>query len=153
MVKLNDSLEDKIGALIAALGFEFVGLEYGQQNRLTVVRIFMDSPEGIKIDDCSRVSRQVGAMLDVEDPGSGQYVLEVSSPGLNRPLFTISQYQKQVGCRIKVRLHYPLDGRSNFVGQLKKVEAGQISLVLEDGQDVTLSHSEIEKANVIADIG
>ncbi len=152
MRKMNPAIEDKLAALVSTLGYEFLGYEYGQANRRAVFRLYIDRPGGISTQDCSRVSYQVGAMFDVENPVEGQYVLEVSSPGLNRPLFARAQYEKQLGQRIKVRLYAPLLQRKNFAGVLKRVEEGQICLLLEEGNEVLLPFSDIEKANVIADI-
>lgn len=134
------------------MGYEFVGYEFTQENRRSVFRVYIDRTGGVSHQGCSEVSNQVGAMLDVESPIQGQYLLEVSSPGLDRPLFDIKQYQKQVGKRIKIRLHMPVMQRRNFVGVLQRVDEGQIYLLLEEGKEVTLPFSDIEKANVIADI-
>lgn len=152
MRKINPTMTEKLAALVTSMGYEYVGYEFAQQNRSTVVRIFIDRPTGISVQDCSAVSYQIGAMFDVDNPIEGQYVLEVSSPGLDRPLFELDQYEKQVGRRIKVRLHAPLMDRRNFAGVLKRVEKGQICLLLEEGNEVMLPFSEIEKANVIADV-
>jgi ribosome maturation factor RimP len=152
MRKINATIEDKLAALVTTMGYEFVGYEFAQENRRAIFRLYIDRPGGVSVQDCSTVSYQVSAMLDVDDPIEGQYVLEVSSPGLNRPLFELAHYEKQLGSRIKVRLHAPLLQRKNFAGVLKRVENGQICLLLEEGNEVMLPFSEIEKANVIADV-
>lgn len=152
MRKINPTIEEKLAALVSTLGYEFVGYEFGQENRWAIFRLFIDRPGGVSHEDCSRVSYQVSAMFDVDDPIEGQYRLEVSSPGLNRPLFALAQYEKQVGQRIKVRLQAHQSGRKNFAGVLKRVENGQICLLLEEGNEVMLPFSDIEKANVIADV-
>jgi ribosome maturation factor RimP len=152
MRKINPTFEEKLATLITSMGYEFVGYEFTQQNRRSVFRIYIDRTSGVSHQDCSAVSYQVGAMFDVDSPIQGQYLLEVSSPGLDRPLFDIKQYQNQVGKRVKVKLHAPIMQRRNFVGILQRVEEGQICLLLEEGKEVTLPFSEIEKANVIADI-
>ena len=152
MRKINPEIEEKLAALISTLGYEFVGYEFGQQNRKAIFRLYIDRQGGVSHQDCSKVSYQVGAMFDVDNPIDGQYVLEVSSPGLNRPLFALAQYEQQIGQRIKVRLHTPLLERKNFAGVLKRVEDGQICLLLAEGSEVLLPFADIEKANVIADI-
>ncbi|HVY53861.1 MAG TPA: ribosome maturation factor RimP [Gammaproteobacteria bacterium] len=141
-----------MAGLVTAMGYEFVGYEFAQQNRRSIFRVYIDREGGVSHDDCKSVSHQVGAMLDVDGPIQGQYLLEVSSPGLDRPLFALAQYEKQLGKRVKLKLHMPVMQRRNFVGVLKRVEGDQIVLLLEDGNEVTLAFSAIEKANVIADI-
>ncbi len=152
MRKIDPTIEEKLAALVATLGYEFVGYEFAQENRRAIFRLYIDRAGGISLKDCSTVSYQVSAMFDVDDPIVGQYQLEVSSPGLNRPLFQLAQYEKQVGRRIKVRLQTPLMQRKNFAGVLQRVENGQVCLLLEEGNEVMLPFSEIEKANVIADV-
>lgn len=152
MRKINPTMEEKLAALVTTLGYEFVGYEFGQENRRAIFRLFIDRPGGVSHQDCSKVSYQISAMFDVDDPIEGQYRLEVSSPGLNRPLYALAHYEQQVGQRIKVRLHTPLMQRKNFAGVLQRVENGQICLLLEEGNEVMLPFSDIEKANVIADV-
>ena len=145
------SLRDLLANVVNGMGYEYVGCEMHGQGRGSVLRVYIDSPKGINVDDCSTVSRQVSAMLDVEDPIQGHYTLEVSSPGLDRPLFEIAHYQKVVGSRIKVRLNVPVEERRNFVGVLLRVEGDSIHLML-DPEEVVLPFSNIEKAKVIADV-
>lgn len=152
MRKINPTIEEKVAALVTTMGYEFVGYEFGQENRRAIFRLFIDRPGGVSHQDCSAVSYQVSAMFDVDDPIEGQYLLEVSSPGLNRPLFALAQYEKQLGRRIKVRLFAPLIARKNFTGVLQRVEKEQICLLLDEGNEVMLPFSDIEKANVIADV-
>jgi ribosome maturation factor RimP len=134
------------------MGYEFVGCEYHGQGRYSVLRIYIDNQNGVTLDDCSKVSQQVSAVLDVEDPIHGRYSLEVSSPGLDRPLFEITHYQKQIGNRIKLRLFTPVQNQRNFVGVLLRVEENTIYLLV-NGEEKKLSFFDIEKANVVADIG
>jgi ribosome maturation factor RimP len=114
-----------------------------------VLRVYIDSEEGITLDDCSNVSYQVSAMLDVDDPIDGYYNLEISSPGLDRPLFELAQYRKFIGNRIKVRMHSPVNNQRNFVGVLQQVDETDIHLLV-DAEEVVLPFSGIEKAKVIA---
>jgi ribosome maturation factor RimP len=123
------------------------------QGGQVVFRLYVDSPNGITVDDCSKVSHQVSALFDVEEPVQGRYILEVSSPGIDRPLFELDQYRKQVGNRIKVKLYVPIDQRRQFKGILKRVEGDVIVLQVEDSdQEISLPYSAIEKANVIGEI-
>jgi ribosome maturation factor RimP len=151
MKDVERSLEDRIGSIVNAMGYEFVGLELQRQGKYSLLRIYIDSENGIKVDDCSKVSYQVSAMLDVEDPISGQYTLEVSSPGLNRPLFTLEQYKKFIGSEVKIKLRAPIKERRNFAGTLLRVEGVNIHL-LSNAEEIVLPFSTIEKANIVAEI-
>jgi len=153
MTKMVMTLRNLLAPLINTMGYEFVGCEYQSQGQYSVLRIYIDSDSenGIMLEDCSKVSQQVSAMLDVEDPISGQYSLEVSSPGVDRPLFEIEQYQKQIGHRIKVRLFTPIQNQRKFVGVLLRVEENTICLLV-DTEEKKLSFFDIEKASVVADI-
>lgn len=151
MAAVSTTLRDLLAAVVNTMGYEFVGCEMLPQGRGSLLRLYIDSEQGIQLDDCSKVSYQVSAMLDVEDPIQGQYVLEVSSPGLDRPLFEIAHYQKFIGSRVKVRVHAPLDDRRNFVGTLVRVDGTDVHLLV-DQEEVVLSFSNIDKAKIIADI-
>lgn len=144
------TLNELLASVAKALGYEFVGCELHRQGRHSMLRVYIDSEAGVTADDCAKVSRQISAMLDVEDPIQGQYTLEVSSPGLDRPLFEIAHYRKYVGNQIKVRIHVPVEDRRNFVGVLVRVEEAAIYLMV-DGQEIMLPFSNIEKAKLIAD--
>jgi ribosome maturation factor RimP len=146
------TLRDKLATLISAMGYEFVGCELNRSGGSSLLRIYIDTDKGVTVEDCSKVSRQVSAMLDVEDPIHGRYTLEVSSPGIDRPLFELHHYQKFIGSQIKVRVHTPMADRRNFVGVLLRVEEAKISLLVEE-QELELAFSNIEKAKVIADVG
>ena len=111
------------------------------------MRLYIDGPDGVTIDDCERVSRQVSAVLDVEDPLSGEYTLEVSSPGLDRPLFSMEQYARFVGDVISLRLRAPLNGRRKFKGVLEKAEAGVITMTV-DSEQLDIPFQQVEKANI-----
>lgn len=140
-----------LAPVIQALGYELVGIEYLSQGRGAVLRVYIDSPTGISADDCKRVSHQVSGVLDVEDPIAGSYDLEVSSPGLDRPLFTAEQFARFVGHKARIRLSVPLDGRRNFSGVLEGVEDNAV-LVEEDGVQFCLSLSAIDKARLVPDV-
>ncbi len=106
------------------------------------------APKGILIDDCEAVSRQVSGILDVEDPISGEYTLEVSSPGMDRPLFTLEQFAKHAGEQVKIRLRSPYEGRRNYQGILRGVEEQDV-VVLVDDHEYLLPIDSIDKANII----
>ena len=113
------------------------------------VRLFIDKEGGVGVDDCADVSRQVSAILDVEDPIADKYNLEVSSPGLDRPLFTLEQFQRYVGEDIAVHLRIPVLDRRKWQGKLEKIENDMLTLIV-DGQEQVLIFGNIQKANVIA---
>jgi len=92
--KKVEALQAMLAPAVAAVGFELWGVEFFQQGRHSVLRLFIDGPEGVGVDDCARVSHQASGVLDVEDPIAGEYTLEVSSPGWDRPLFTLAHYAR-----------------------------------------------------------
>jgi len=136
--------------LVEDLGYEFVGLEYSSNPKNPVVVIYIDRPEGIAIEDCETVSREVAALLDVEDPIPGHYNLEVSSPGLDRPLFTLEQFERFRGEQVRLSLYAPQDGRRKFKGQILGTENGKIRLD-QDGAEVELEMGNIAKARLVPD--
>ncbi|WP_144393244.1 ribosome maturation factor RimP [Pleionea sediminis] len=145
-------LNKLIEPAVEAVGCEFVGLEYVADGRHSVLRVYIDSENGVTIDDCADVSRQVSAVLDVEDPISGHYNLEVSSPGMDRPLFKLEHFERFQGEEVKLRSHTPVEGRRNFRGVLQAVEGDQISLNV-DGHVFTVAFDNIDKARVVPDFG
>lgn len=150
MSNVESTLRDRLASLITAMGYEFVGCELQRQGRGSVLRVYIDAENGITLTDCSKVSRQVSAMLDVDDPIQGNYDLEISSPGLNRPLFEIAQYHAFLGKRIKLRLSNPVNNQRNVVGILQRVDEADIHLLV-NAQEMIFPFSSIEKAKVIAD--
>lgn len=136
---------------MTGLGYEFVGLEL-MRGGGTLLRIYIDRPDGIGLDDCEAVSREVGALLDVHDPIKGAYTLEVSSPGLDRPLFTAEHFRRFAGRRARVALEAPLDGRRRFDGSILGVEEDAVRFE-QDGQEVRLPLADIRKANLVYESG
>ncbi len=135
--------------LVEGLGYEFVGAEYLPQGKHSLLRIYIDKPEtGIGVDDCERVSRQVSSMLDVEDPIPGHYTLEVSSPGMDRPLFTPQQFERFVGQEVKLLLSRPVNGRRKMTVALKGVNDNVLSVALE-GDEIEIDFDNIEKAHLV----
>lgn len=133
---------------VTALGFELWGIEYLVRGRHRLLRVYIDGPEGINVDDCAAVSHQVSGVLDVEDPIPGEYTLEVSSPGLDRVLFEPGQYARYVGSLIVVRTQAPVAGRRRFRGRLKAVDAEGFTLSLDDGGDKSFGFADVDKAQV-----
>ncbi len=132
----------------AALGFEVVAVELAGSGGSTVLRVYIDGPEGVTIDDCARVSRQLSAILDVEDPVTGRYTLEVSSPGLDRPLSKRRHFEQVVGSEVKVRTHHYVSGRRRFTGVLQEV-TDDIVVIEVDGEPYDLPFDDIEKAHLV----
>lgn len=132
---------------VQALDLDLWGVEYLTRGRSALLRLYIDGPEGITIDDCERVSRQVSAVLDVEDPLPGEYTLEVSSPGLDRPLFYFEQFGQFLGEVVNLRLRGPLNGRRKFKGVLEKADAGIIAMTV-DNEQIEIPYDQIEKANI-----
>ncbi len=139
-----------IRPVVEGLGYRFWGIEYIAQGKDSVLRVFIESSSenGTDIEDCAKVSRQVSSILDVEDPISGEYNLEVSSPGLDRPLFELEQYREYVGAIVSLRLRVPFDGRRKFKGQLTAVEGEDVVLRV-DQEEFLLPIDLIDKANVV----
>ena len=110
----EQQIRELLEPAVEALGFVVWGLEYLSQGRHTLLRLYIDDENGVGVDDCAAVSRQVSSILDVEDPISGDYTLEVSSPGLDRLLFQLEQYPDYAGEWIEIRLRVPFEGRRKF---------------------------------------
>ena len=130
-----------ITAPVEALGFELVGIEF-IRGRTSTLRIYIDSEDGINVDDCADVSHQVSAVLDVEDPITVAYNLEVSSPGLDRPLFTAEHYARFVGEEVTLVLRMAVQNR-------RKWQGGEMITVTVEGKDEVFALSNIQKANLV----
>jgi len=136
--------------LVEDLGYEFVGLEIRNDPRNRTLVLYIDKANGVAIEDCERTSREVAALLDVEDPISGQYVLEVSSPGLDRPLFSPQQFARFIGEVVQISLYAPCEGRRKFSGRILGVTDDKVDIE-QDGTRVTLEHGNIAKARLVPD--
>ncbi len=148
MVALRSELRGVLEATLAALGFELVHAELAGSSRHPVLRVYMDSPAGVTVDDCARVSSQLGAVLDVEDRIDGPYTLEVSSPGLDRPLVTRADFKRFAGETIKVKMRQPLAGQRNFKGCLVGISGDHVVLDVEN-KKLDLVFDDIEKARLV----
>lgn len=148
MSQLERKLTDMLNPAVEAVGFELVGVEFVRAGKHSTLRVYIDSPNGVDVDDCADVSHQVSAILDVEDPISTEYNLEISSPGMDRPLFKAAHYAEQIGQQINVKLQMPQDGRRNFKGEL--IESKHDSFVITvDKQQFELAYDNVLKANVV----
>ncbi|AHE68243.1 ribosome maturation factor RimP [Legionella oakridgensis] len=145
---IQNEIERLINPVIDDMGYVLWGCEYLAQGKHALLRIYIDHEDGIGIDDCERVSRQISALLDVEDPISGNYRLEVSSPGIPRPLFYNWQYQQYLGKDIHIKLLKPINGKRKFSGTIVAVnENGLILNINNEHQEFLISN--IVKANLI----
>ncbi|MBW2704219.1 MAG: ribosome maturation factor RimP [Deltaproteobacteria bacterium] len=147
MATKEQQITDMLETTIEALGFDLWGVEYLSQGRHTLVRIYIDADKGVGVDDCAAVSVQVGSVFDVEDPITGEYTLEVSSPGMDRLLFKLDQYADYVGEQVELRLRSAFEGRRKFKGVLKGIESEDVVIQVDD-HEYLLPHSAIEKARV-----
>ncbi|WOH37918.1 ribosome maturation factor RimP [Thalassotalea fonticola] len=149
MSNFEQKLTEMLRPSVEMTGVELLGLEFISAGNNSVLRLYIDHENGIDVDNCAEVSRQVSAILDVEDPISSEYNLEVSSPGVDRPLFTKPQYEQVIGETVEVKLGMPLNGRRKFKGILEAIEGDNL-IVVVDGQDYELPVSNIDKGNLIA---
>ncbi|MAD67433.1 ribosome maturation factor RimP [Porticoccaceae bacterium] len=149
MAVADSRIRQLLQPVVEALGCELWGVDLQTGAKTKLLRIYIDKDNDlVGIEDCERVSRQASSILDVEDAINGEYVLEVSSPGMDRPLYEIGQYEKYVGEDISLRLRFPYEGRRNFKGRLTGVDGDEIILVVTD-HEYLFPVEGIEKANVV----
>lgn len=145
-----DHLTEMLRPAAEALGYEFLGIEYVGQGKHSVLRIYIDHENGINVDDCAKVSHQASGILEVEDPISSQYALEVSSPGMERPLFTLAHFEPFVGKIINLRCHVGINGRRKFKGIFTAID-GELLTLTVDGEEFAIDFQDIDKANLVAE--
>lgn len=150
MTDASDNLTDLFATAVEAMGYELVGVEYLSHGRSGggVLRIYIDSLDGITLDDCSRVSHQVSGILDVEDPIKENYSLEVSSPGLDRPLFGRRDFERFTGSQVTLKLRSKISGRRHFKGELQGIEEDDVLLAV-DNEIFRLPLDQIDKAKLV----
>lgn len=157
----TQALTQRFTEILADLGLECLGVEFNPAQGQSTLRVYVDllddarvaadgEPREVGIEDCERGSRELSAWLDVEDPIASNYVLEVSSPGIDRPLFSVAQFEKVTGQEIKVVLQAPIDGRRRLRGKLVSVEGGHMALEAE-GKTFEFEHAQVESARVVPD--
>jgi ribosome maturation factor RimP len=150
-MEYRQDLHDIIEPAVNSVGYELFACEYISAGENSVLRIYIDSPDGIGLDDCVRASHQVSAVLDVEDPIKGHYHLEVSSPGIDRALLKKSNFERYVGQMIKIKLVAPIEKLRAFKGILKSVQEMNIELDIGT-QHLTIPFSGISKANLVEEV-
>lgn len=148
---MSDQLSELIRPVVETLECELWGVEQLTMGRYSTLKIYIDREEGVDIEDCARVSRQVSSLLDVEDPIKGEYTLEVSSPGLDRRLFDLPQYEAFKGSTVNIRLKRPFDGKRKYKGQLRGIEGDEVILGMTD-EEILFPFEEIERANIVPDL-
>ncbi|HAU06329.1 MAG TPA: ribosome maturation factor RimP [Gammaproteobacteria bacterium] len=144
---IDKQIEQLVIRPIESLGYELVGVEY-IRGKDVILRIYIDCEQGITVEDCERVSHQVSGILEVEDPISSAYSLEVSSPGFDRPLFKLVDFQRFSGEQAKIIMKLPIDGRRNFTGTIQGVEQEQV-LIDVDGERYVLPYAKLAKARLV----
>lgn len=137
-----------IEPVVTGLGLELWGVDMIVQGRNKTLCIYIERESGVGVEDCEAVSRQISSLFDVEDPIAGEYTLEVSSPGLDRPLFKAEHYARFIGETVKIKLRQAFDGRRNYRGLLRAVENDEV-FVEVDGEEYILPIETIEKANIV----
>jgi ribosome maturation factor RimP len=154
MPEMTGSLIKTVTALIEPvldeMEIELVDIEYLSEHGRWVLRIYVDEPGGITLDNCARVSREIGDLIEVKDIFKQEYVLEVSSPGLNRRLKKEKDFEKAVGKNIKIRMITPLEGQRNFTGSLQSFQDGILCLRVKYDL-ILLPFGDVEKANLVYD--
>jgi ribosome maturation factor RimP len=146
--QLEKKLTEMLSPAVEAVGYELLGVEFIRAGKHSTLRLYIDSENGVEVDDCAEVSHQVSAVLDVEDPISTEYNLEVSSPGMDRPLFKAEHYKAVLGEVISVKLQMPQNGRRNFKGQLISTEDQSFTLNV-DNETFELAYDNVIKANLV----
>jgi ribosome maturation factor RimP len=144
-----EGLTELIRQVVESLEYELVGVEFLQRHKgRSLLRVYIDQPEGINLDDCSEVSHRVSGILDVEDPVKGNYDLEVSSPGLDRPLFSKEHFLRYKGCKVQFELRAKVAGRRRITGILDGLEDDNV-LVTEGGERYSLPLDKIDVARLV----
>ncbi|MGN2247346.1 ribosome maturation factor RimP [Frateuria sp. GZRR35] len=151
----TQALAQRFTDVLADLGLECLGVEFSPSQGQSTLRVYLDvldHAEGreVTLDDCEAASRELSAMLDVDDPIPGHYVLEVSSPGIDRPLFTAAQFGKVIGQEVKVLLKAPIEGRRRLRGKLAAVDGDKLTFEAE-GKTFEFDHADVESARVVPD--
>ena len=148
MATLEQRLIQMFEGPILALGFELWGIEFVRAGKHSTLRVYIDHPDGISVENCAEVSHQVSSILDVEDPISSEYNLEVSSPGMDRCLFKPSQYEKYLGEQVNLTLRMAVNNRRKYKGVISRVEGEMLTLNV-DGSEETVAFANIQQANLV----
>lgn len=138
--------------VVSGMGYQFWGLDCQTGRHTAQVRVYIDGDKGVTLDDCSQVSEQLSAVLDVEDPIHMPYTLEISSPGINRLLFSIDQMQDAVGSKVRIKTSWPIEGRRNFNGFLEGVEPEHVRIRMQDDASFQVPLNAVRNVKLDVDI-
>jgi len=150
--EILEKVRGMAGQILDHAGMQLVHLEIQREPRGLILRLYIDKDGGVTLDDCAHVSRQISAQLDLDDPLEDRYTLEVSSPGLDRPLFTDLDFTRFAGRSICLSTHVPLDGRRHFQGRLDGIVEGSVRMTLEGGRQVDIPRDQVAKARLEVEI-
>ena len=145
-----EGLESLLAPAVQGLGFTLWGIEFRSSQKHAHLKVFIDHKDGITVDNCSDVSHQVSGVLDVEDPINVPYTLEVSSPGIDRPLMKIAHFEQYVGSTIKIRLGWAINNRKNYMGTLMRVDQDEVAMEM-DGETIEFPFNAVKRANLVND--
>ncbi len=149
----DERLTDLLTPVVQGLGLQCLGVEYSPSHGNSLVRVYIEAADReVNVDDCEAVSREVSATLDVNDPIAGRYTLEVSSPGLDRPLYTTAHFARFTGQQVKLEVNLAVNGRRRFNGPIVGVEGNEV-ILNQDGEPVRIAHANIHKARLVPDFG
>jgi len=147
-----EEIQEMLAPTVASLGLELLGVEFAASTSSSLLRLYIDvDGRHVGIEDCEAVSREISALLDLNDPIASEYTLEVSSPGIDRPLFTIAQFARFIGEQAKISLRLPQDGRRRLHGKIVRVEGDGVVIAEEKGE-FTVAKDNIEKARLVPDL-
>jgi len=146
------TLRRMLTAVVEAMGYELVGVEFHPHRDNALLRVYIDGENGIGLDDCQRVSHQLSGVLEVEDPIAGRYTLEVSSPGLDRSLFEAAHFNRFAGSEVRVQLRELLDGRRKLVGRLLGMRDDDVVIVDSEGREWRVPLDRIERARLVPEL-
>lgn len=155
VVKMRQDLKTlrrMLAAVVEAMGYELVGVEFHPGRERALLRIYIDSENGIGLEDCQRVSHQLSGVLEVEDPIVERYTLEVSSPGLDRPLFEATHFNRFVGSEVRLHLRELLDGRRKLIGRLGGMRDGGVVILDSEGREWQVPLERIAKARLVPEL-
>ena len=145
---MQEQLNNLVNSVVTGLGFQVWGYEYRPHSESALLRIFIENEGGVSIDNCTQVSRQIGAALDVDDIIPVAYILEVSSPGIDRVLFTPEQYKNYIGEAVKVRTRSPIEGRRNFKGTIESVGENEVNVTV-DNDTFVIPFNVVDRARLV----
>ncbi len=145
-------LTELFAPVVESMGYELVGVEFSGGSGYGTLCVYIDHKDGVNLDDCANISHQISGILDVEEPIQQAYNLEISSPGLDRPLFKLEDYQRFSGQAVKIKMAIALDGRRNFKGVLQGVVEPNLIEIEVDGEVYRLPLADIGKANLVGQV-